>query len=158
MARPTVELVHALRATAARIESGAAYKWSHFGQCNCGNLAQTVTQLSPEEVYRAAFARSGDWGEQAREFCPVSGYPIDFVFSQLFAIGLAPEDVQRLERLSDRHVLARLGVTELRHNRREDVVEYMEAWADLLESSLARPGARFDEALPTVRCFSMAAE
>ena len=135
MARPTVELVHALRATAARLSSGGSYKWSHFGQCNCGNLAQTVTRLSPEQVYRAAFARAGDWGEQAREFCPTSGYPIDFVLQRLFELGLEPEDVQHLERLSDDRVLRRVGTAQLAHNRREDVIVYMQAWADLLEES-----------------------
>jgi hypothetical protein len=136
MARPTVELVRALRVTAERLARGSAYKWSHFGQCNCGNLAQTVTQLSPEQVYRAAFVRSGDWGEQAREFCPTSGYPIDFVLERLFALGMQPEDVQHLERLSDDRVLSRLGVRSLEHTRRENVVRYMDAWADLLEEQL----------------------
>lgn len=133
MARSTIELIRALRATAARLSQGAQYKWSHFGLCNCGNLAQTITHLSPEEVYRAAFTRSGDWGEQAREFCPTSGYPIDFVFQQLFSLGMEPEDVQHLERLSDGRVLKRLGVQQLAHNQRDDVVRYMRAWADLLE-------------------------
>lgn len=136
MARPSIELVQALRTTAARLARGAAYKWSHFGQCNCGNLAQTVTQLSPEQVYRAAFVRAGDWGEQAREFCPSSGYPIDFVLERLFELGLEPLDVQHLERLSDDRVLKRLGVPALAHNRREDVVRYLTAWADLLEDAL----------------------
>jgi hypothetical protein len=136
MARPTLELVRALRTTATRLRSGATYKWSHFGQCNCGNLAQTVTQLSPEQVYRAAFVRAGDWGEQAREFCPASGYPIDFVLQRLFELGLEPEDVQHLERLSDDRVLKLLGVSSLAHNRREDVVRYLDAWAELLEGAL----------------------
>jgi hypothetical protein len=136
MARPSMELIRALRVTAARLEAGAAYKWSHFGQCNCGNLAQTVTRLSPREVYEAAFVRAGDWGEQAREFCPSSGYPIDFVLERLFELGMEPADVQHLERLSDDRVLARLGLPKLAHNRREDVVQYMRAWADLLELGL----------------------
>jgi hypothetical protein len=135
MARPTLELIVALRDTAARLSSGAVYKWSHFAQCNCGNLAQTVTKLSPEAVYRAAFERGGDWGEQAREFCPSSGYPIDFVLARLFALGLEQADVRHLERLSDDRVLKRLGVNWLAHNQRENVVRYMRAWADLLEAS-----------------------
>ena len=149
MARPTVELVQALRTTAARLESGATYKWSHFGQCNCGNLAQTVTQLSPKEVYEAAFVRAGDWGQQARDFCPTSGYPIDYLLEQLFALGMEPEDVRHLERLSDDRVLKRLGVATLRHNQRDDVVRYMRCWADLLEEAL--PASRWT-------AWSMAAE
>lgn len=136
MARPTLELVTALRATAARLAAGAEYKWSDFACCNCGNLVQSVTKLSPREIYEAAFARAGDWGEQAREFCPSSGYPIDYVLERLFALGLAPEDVRHLERLSDARVLRALGVCALRHTRREDVVAYMRAWAALLEREL----------------------
>ena len=147
MARPTLELVTALRTTAARLAAGSQYKWSDFAQCNCGNLVQSVTPLSPREIYEAAFQRRGDWGEQAREFCPSSGYPIDFVLARLFELGLTPEDVGHLERLSDDRVLraveargsAReqdLGVRALRYTRREDVVLYMNAWADLLEQQL----------------------
>jgi hypothetical protein len=140
MARPTLELVTALRTTAARLLAGSQYRWSDFAQCNCGNLVQSVTALSPREIYEAAFQRGGDWGEQAREFCPSSGYPIDFVLARLFELGLTPEDVGHLERLSDDHVLraveARGSARELRYTRREDVVLYMNAWADLLERQL----------------------
>lgn len=136
MAKATLTLVHALRATATRLATGAPYRWSHFGQCNCGNLAQTITRLSPAELQRAAFVGSGDWGEQAREYCPTSGYPLDYVFEALFAMGVEPQDVQRLERLTDARVLRRLGVSQLQHNRRDDVVRYMRAWADLLEDEL----------------------
>jgi hypothetical protein len=136
MARPTLELVNALRTTAARLDAGSSYKWSDFACCNCGNLAQSVTTLSPREIYEAAFARSGDWGEQAREFCPSSGYPIDYVLSRLFELGLDADDVRHLERLSDDRVLRALGVRELAYTRREDVVRYMRAWAALLEAAL----------------------
>ncbi len=141
MARPTFELVDALRKTALRLEQGVRYQWSHFASCNCGNLVQTVTSLTPREIYEAAFARSGDWGEQALEFCPSSGYPIDFIFERMFALGLERDDMRHLERLSDAQVLRRLGPRTLRHNRREDVVSYMRAWADLLEESLPEPVA-----------------
>lgn len=110
--------------------------WSDFASCNCGNLVQSVTALSPRAIYEAAFQRGGDWGEQALEFCPSSGYPIDFVLSRLFELGLTPEDVRHLERLSDDRVLRQLGVTELRYTKRDDVVRYMLAWAGLLERQL----------------------
>ncbi|HEX5659206.1 MAG TPA: hypothetical protein VFX59_18560, partial [Polyangiales bacterium] len=109
--------------------------------------AQTITSLTPEQVYRAAFERAGDWGQQALEFCPTSGYPIDFVLARLFSIGVEREDVRHLERLTDPRVLKRLGVQELAHNKRENVVTYMRAWADLLE-----------EALPVEAAWSLAAE
>jgi hypothetical protein len=157
MARPNLELVRALRVTASRLAHGAAYQWSNFACCNCGHLVQSVTQLSPREIYEAAFLRGGDWGQQAREFCQSSGYPIDFVLARLFELGLSPEDVHNLERLSDDRVLRELAVfcsradprastsrlladprasIELSYTRREDVVLYLEAWARWLERQL----------------------
>ena len=136
MARPTLELIRALRTTAMRLAHGSDYKWSDFAKCNCGHLVQSVTQLSAREIYEAAFVRGGDWGEQAREFCQASGYPIDYVLERLFALGLEPEDVGHLERLSDDRVLREVGVTGLRYTQREDVVLYMQAWAALLERQL----------------------
>jgi hypothetical protein len=146
MARPTVELVVALRRTAARLTSGQQYKWSHFGQCNCGHLAQSITQLSPREIHAAAFSRSGDWGEQARDYCPTSGLLMDDILAQLFELGMDASDVQQLERLTDREVLAALG-RPLLHTRREDVIAYMSAWADLLESRLPAAAAALSPTL-----------
>jgi hypothetical protein len=151
MARPNRELIVALRTTARRLSEGANYKWSHFGQCNCGHLAQTVTQLTARELQEAAFARAGDWKEQALEYCPTSGYPVDYVLSRLFELGLMPEDVGHLERLTDDHILRRMGVDALRYTRRDDVVAYMHAWASWLEEQLAN---REPEATP----FALAAE
>jgi hypothetical protein len=139
MARANRELITALRRTAQRLRAGADYKWSHFGQCNCGHLAQTVTLLSARELQAAAFKRAGDWGEQAFEYCPTSGYPVDYVLSRLFELGLAPEDMGHLERLSDDRVLERLGVHELQHTRRDHVVAYLEAWAEQLAEALPPP-------------------
>lgn len=138
MARATPELIVALRTTAARIADGAKYQWSHFAVCNCGNLAQTITDLDPREIYEAAFQRPGDWGEQAREFCPTSGYPMDWILGRMLEVGLDLHDIRDLERLSNDRVLRRAAAGRtLRYTRREDVVEYMRAWADLLEEQLA---------------------
>jgi hypothetical protein len=139
MARPTLELVAALRTTAARLETDVSYRWSHYGECNCGHLAQTITKLSPREIYDAAFQRPGDWGEQAAEHCGTTGYPLDFILEQMLALGLDREDIRHLERLSDARVLAFVGAstTGLAHNRREDVVRYMRGMAAWLEARLA---------------------
>ena len=72
MARPSIKLVLALRETALRLSAPSVrYEWSHFGHCNCGHLAQTLTGLSPKLIYDAAFQRAGDWGEQAKELAQV---------------------------------------------------------------------------------------
>lgn len=138
MAKPSTALVAALRATAARLDEGARYQWTHQGACNCGHLAQTLTRRSQAEIHRIAVEKAGDWGEHAIEFCATSGYPIDHVLSEMLAAGLELSDVTSLERLSDREVLRRMpgGGRGVDHRRREDVVRYLEAWAELLEEQL----------------------
>lgn len=139
MARPNRTLIAALRATAARLAAGERYQWTHQGACNCGHLAQTITRRSREELHRIAVQKAGDWREHAIEYCPTSGYPIDAVLGEMLDAGLELSDIGHLERLSDPAVLRRFPLEErgLDHRRREDVVRYLEAWADLLEEQLA---------------------
>ncbi|MCA9595950.1 MAG: hypothetical protein KC776_21700 [Myxococcales bacterium] len=141
MARPSRELVTALRTTAARIGAGAPYAWTHLGACNCGHLAQTLTSRSKEELRKLAMERAGEWADQALEYCPGSGYPIDHVIGTMLDVGLTQEDIGHLERLSCPEVLATIPVPrriELSYRDREHVVEYLLAWAALLEERLPR--------------------
>lgn len=128
-------LIEALRSTAKRLSGGTAYRWAHMGMCNCGQLAQTVTLHSKEELHRMALQKAGDWGQQAMEYCPDSGLPMDHVIGTMLDLGLTREDLRHLERLSDPSVLARLPIGErhLDQRSRDDVVTYMRLWADLLE-------------------------
>ena len=139
MATATPTLIDALRTTAARLESGADYRWTHMGACNCGHLAQTLTSIPREELHRRALARAGDWGQQSVEHCPTSGLPIDDVITTMLETGLALGDIGELERLSATDVLARMEPEERRTlDRRErgHVVRYLRVWADLLEERL----------------------
>lgn len=138
MARPSLELVQALRATAQRMRDTQHYSWGHMGSCNCGHLAQTVTRLDRAEIHRRAMERAGDWGQQALEACPASGFALDHVLESMFEIGLARRDIEELEELSGREVLARLpgGHRHLRRNSKDDAILYLETWASQLEESL----------------------
>lgn len=138
MARATPELIRVLRDTAARIRDGARFQWTHMGACILGNMAQTVTSLSAEEIHRLALQKAGDWGEQARTYCPQSGFPMDHIIGTLVDLGLTREDIDQLERLTGRLVLKRFPSSERLLDRRnpEDVVRYLEAWADMLEEEL----------------------
>jgi len=138
MARASTELVQALRETARRLaDDGTVHRWSHFGLCNCGHLAQTVTRLSAKEIQDALFVLPGDWGEKAYEACPASGLPMNHLFQEMFRLGLDREDFRHLERLGDPDVLRRVG-RPLRHTVRRDAVAYLEAWADLLDATAGR--------------------
>jgi hypothetical protein len=138
MAKPTIELIAALRETAKRLRNGAAYSWGHHGACNCGNLVQVVTQLSEDEVLAYAHEGIGEWTELAREFCPVTHLPINAIIAQLQQIGLTPTDIHQLEYLSSRKVLESLpgGFRYLKRNKRADAIEYFEQFANLLEEEL----------------------
>ncbi|AUD05307.1 hypothetical protein [Spirosoma pollinicola] len=138
MARPTPELIYALRQTASNLQHGAPYQWGHMGGCNCGNLAQELTKLDKDQIHRYAMQRHGDWNEQAEDYCETSQMPIDLLINELLNAGLMLEDLKHLERLDDRAVLLRFPVGQrfLKHNVREDVIAYMNAWAELLEEQL----------------------
>ncbi|MFN8358066.1 MAG: hypothetical protein U0Y10_26625 [Spirosomataceae bacterium] len=136
MAKATLELIAALRRTANRIEKGAPYQWGHMGSCNCGNLAQELTQFSKAEIHAFAMEGRGDWNEQVAEFCPTSGLPMDMLIAEMLNKGLTTTDLQHLERLSDKKVLARIPLARrdgMRHNRRDDVALYLNEWAKMLE-------------------------
>jgi glycine/D-amino acid oxidase-like deaminating enzyme len=139
MAIANLPLIHALRETADRLESGAAYNWAHFGRCNCGHLAQTLTRLDAAEIHRRARRELIEWSEIPEDYCGSTGYHLDHVIDTLLEIGLTRDDVRHLEDLSDRAVLERLpgGFRWLERNSRENAVAYMRAWADLLEDAVA---------------------
>ncbi len=138
MATPSLSLVSALRNTAQKLQNGAAYQWGHSGSCNCGHLAQEITKLSKAQIHQYAMNTGrGDWNDQVNEYCSTSNYPIDLVISELLKSGLLLEDLQRLEYLSDPHILRQIGTgIHLRHNQREHVVLYLRTWASMLENQM----------------------
>jgi hypothetical protein len=140
MARANSALIAALRSTAARLRLGEHYRWTHLGACNCGHLAQTVTQLDAEAIRRYAMERAGEWADQVLEFCPTSGLPMDEILRALFELGLTRDDLAHLEKLSSPEVLRRFPVeqrVELSFRERDHVVAYLRAFADLLDEQLA---------------------
>ncbi|MFY7787420.1 MAG: hypothetical protein ACOVQA_06055 [Thermoflexibacteraceae bacterium] len=136
MATPSINLIAALRNTAHRLKKGAKYQWGHMGQCNCGNLAQELIQVSATEIHQhALLSRSGDWSEQTAEYCPTSNLPLDLMITKMLAEGLTIDDLKNLEKLSDKAILRRIP-RYLSHNSREDVILYIETWAKMLEEQL----------------------
>lgn len=139
MATPNLKLITALRKTAEKLSNGAKYQWGHMGQCNCGNLAQELTQMSENEIHAHALqTREGDWSEQTAEYCGISKLPMDVMITKMMEAGLTTNDLQNLEKLSDKNVLARLPKEKryLSHNVRNDVIIYMKTFADFLEEEL----------------------
>jgi hypothetical protein len=138
MANPTIELINALRLTATNLRNGAYHSWGHHGACNCGNLVQSVTSFSKEEVLRYAQTGTGEWTEMAIEFCPLTNAPLGLIFARLNEIGLTPTDIHHIEYLSDKTVLRQLpgGFRWLKRNKKEDAIVYFETFANVLEDML----------------------
>jgi hypothetical protein len=138
MAKPSVKLVRAIRQTATNLEKGAPYEWGHMGSCNCGNLAQELSPFSKKEIHEYAMRKMGDWTEQANDYCPTSGLPFDHLISTMLRAGLTVEDLKNLEKLSDPSILRELpgGERYLTHNKRTDVILYLQTWASILEREL----------------------
>jgi hypothetical protein len=138
VANPSPQLISALRETAQRLREGAAYAWGNHGSCNCGNLLQVVTKLSREEILSYAHTGIGEWTELAEDYCDVTNTPVDLLISKLREIGLTPTDIHNLEYLEDRDVLERLpgGFRWLTRNIRDDVIEYFDTYAFMLEERL----------------------
>ena len=138
MAHPSVQLIAALRQTARNLEAGSHYAWGNHGSCNCGNLLQVVTELSREEILKYAHSGIGEWTELAEEYCEVTNAPVALLLSRLQEIGLTPSDIHNIEYLEDRSVLQALpgGFRWLRRNLREDVVVYLDTFAQILEDQL----------------------
>ena len=136
MAKPTLELIEAIKRTIVNLQSGTEYSWGHMGSCNCGNLAQELTGLTKAEIHSYAMEKYGDWSEQIMDYCPVSGYPMDLLISSLLDKGLDLEDLKHLERLSNPEVLKRIQNKELKYNLRNDVIIYLSEWKNLLEEKL----------------------
>lgn len=138
MARANLELIEALREAAKNLRHGAHYAWGSHGSCNCGHVLQVVTKLSKEEIIRHAQTVHGEWTEIAEDYCGVTNAPAYLLVSKLEKLGLTPTDIHNLEYLEDRKVLENLpgGFRWLKKNIREDVIQYFETFAMMLEEKL----------------------
>jgi hypothetical protein len=141
MAHPNPTLINALRNTATKLAEGNHYAWGNHGSCNCGNLLQTVTTLSAQEILQHAHTGIGEWSEIALDYCGVTSAPHTMMIGKLEDIGLTPSDIHNLEYLEDKQVLQQLpgGFRWLSRNKREDVVLYFNTFANMLESKLVHP-------------------
>jgi hypothetical protein len=137
MAKVSAELIAAFRRTISKLKNNAPYEWGHMGACNCGNLAQEITQLSKAEIHQYAMQKSGDWNDQLVDYCPTSGYPMDLMIQKLVEAGLTVDELKHLEKLSDPEVLSHIEFPtryQLKKNNKEDVILYLETWTLLLEN------------------------
>ena len=138
MAKVSSTVIEALRATVSNLEKSASYQWGHMGSCNCGNLAQVITNKNKAEIHQSAMRRHGDWNEQLFDYCPTSGLPIDHIINEMLEFGFTSKDLAHLEKLSDPVILQQLPLDKryLKHNLKQDVILYLKTWANYLEVQL----------------------
>jgi len=106
-----------------------------MGACNCGFLAQEVTRMTKKEIHTRAMEGHGDWNEQLNDYCPTSGLRMDDLISELLNFGFDINDLRHLEKLSDPEVLQEAN-GHLSHNKKSDVITYLDSMARLLERKL----------------------
>ena len=108
-----------------------------MGQCNAGHLIQTLTGMSSFEIVESIDFQLDEWSEHATDYCSKTGCKVDDIFLTIEQHGMTHEDIVKLENLSDRKVLDNLtgGFRHLERNNRNDVIDYMNSFADLLEKS-----------------------
>lgn len=139
MAEASILVIQALQKTVANLAQGASYQWGHMGSCNCGNLAQVITNLDKAQIHQSAMRRHGDWNEQLIDYCPTSGLPIDHIIDEMLKFGFTRKDLAHLEKLSDPWVLKHVPENKhLKHNLKADVILYLHTWASLLEKELIK--------------------
>ncbi|WP_106566109.1 hypothetical protein [Cecembia rubra] len=147
MAKVSAELIAAFRKTIFKLKNNAPYQWGHMGACNCGNLAQQITQLSKAEIHQYAMEKHGDWNDQLIDYCPTSGYPMDLMISKMLEAGLTIDELKHLEKLSDPKVLSHIPTEKrllIKKNNKEDVILYLETWTLVLENEWLK---QFDQKL-----------
>jgi len=139
LTRANIKLIDVLRKTANRLNRGAVYNWCHMGRCNCGHLAQTITNFSAAEIHEMALMKAGDWSKQSVEHCTSTGYTLDHIIQIMLDLGLTRQDIVHIEHLSDQRVLHKIDQhtrMNMSHKNRDDVVLYMKTFAGILEEEL----------------------
>jgi len=138
MAKPSLELIDALKKAAKRIaEDKESYNWKAIGACNCGSLVQAVTNYSAKEISNFGIKKHGDWQSISLLYDKESGYEIDNIITGLINMGLELQDFTYLENLSCPNVLSFIGEnTVLKRDDPDDAVLYLTNWAKMLEEEL----------------------
>ena len=133
------ELARLVRLTAKRVREGADYRWTNQGRCNCGHLAQTLTGLDGGQIHRIALHSEGEWVDHVEEFCEVSNKPVSKLIQEMLSFGLGIDELHALERLNLDIVVRHLpdGRRSLNYRLREDLLIYLETWADVIEAEIS---------------------
>jgi hypothetical protein len=170
MAKPTFQLVQALRDTADSIEQGTSrYSWRYTSRCNCGLLAQrlaSVTEFQLNQMLAFMEPKYGPhttWSYLARRNISFwRGRSDSPIFCDMVKAGLTRADLRQLERLSNPKIIDRMEYCYVDEDLpfyicSENVASYMRAWAKMLEEQLP-PRPLSPEMLEKIANFARAYE
>lgn len=105
------KLIDGLRKSADRLESDPhQYEWIDRTSCNCGILAQAITNMDRGQLSTALKElHPGSWTEIAndRKSCSITGLPMNFVVRSLLDAGMTWRDFSELECLSNKKIAER---------------------------------------------------
>jgi hypothetical protein len=139
------KLIAALRAAADEVEKNPdAYDWGLTTKCNCGIVAQHITGISANDLWKK-LSTVGLWRSIIAENlnCRATGLPMDSVVTAMMEVGMSEQDFKDLEYLSNQKVLDALGIESMsndehcQYDDRESFIAYARKWAELLEKEEA---------------------
>jgi hypothetical protein len=124
--------IQALEKTIYNLENDVyPYYWYDSDSCNCGILAKTI--LNGKKPREAGFLK-GDpnsylvvWGTMAT--CMKTGLKMPEAFQALHDAGFTYEEVNNLEKLSDK----RFCISGASYKQKSNVIAYMKKWVKLLK-------------------------
>lgn len=112
--------------------------WGQQAHAYRENKSYAETHPSQPDYGHRPALDEGAWEPENLGACSTSSMSLDFVFKSLEVIGLAGSDFEHLERLSDPSVRRRMKNEHdyFAHYKRENVTDYLWAWADDLQDKL----------------------
>lgn len=119
------KLIKALKLVINNLKNDTAnYEWNHQSTCNCGLVAQAITNLSQHELaelshsmfdeldkkYKDNKSTTISWQLAVKEYCPLTGEPLKDILKKLFQNGLTKEDMVHLEYMTNPAILKKSGI------------------------------------------------
>lgn len=102
-----------------------------MGTCNCGNLAQDITNKSKQKIHGATMQKKWGLERSTKGLYSTRKLPLDHIMSELTESGLILEDLIHLEKLSDPTISEE---STLSNNEKEDRILYPETGSKILEN------------------------
>jgi hypothetical protein len=138
MAKPSAELIQALRSTANTLQQTPDYAWQHIYSYTATLLALEIIRLQEDEIHKRMMQRYSAWSKQLSDYCTTCDSTEDNLISEMQAFGLDRDDFSQLQNLSGDTILSSLPADErkLQPALKPDVIKYILAWATQLENKL----------------------